>query len=133
MPSAPRSRQVKAASGGAAAGQQESQGGSIPAHILPLVEAIDKSGDELINDPTGSALEHYRHAVRKFLDAAVQDSMRVNSEASLGLSRKVFSTIARVDIALADLADSVLRNQQDRLKVKEIISQVKGLVVDLYR
>ncbi len=108
------------------------QGGEIPDHILPLVNAIEDSGQELVRDPTGNSLTLYRNSVKLFLDAALADSIKVSSEASLGLSRKVFSTIARVDIALADLADAVLGRQKDLLKIEEIVNQVKGLVIDLY-
>ena len=108
------------------------QSSEIPDHILPLVNAIEESGQELMRDPTGNSLEEYRKSVKLFLDAALTDSMKVSSEASLGLSRKVFSTIARVDIAMADLADAVLGRQKDLLKIEEIVNQVKGLVIDLY-
>lgn len=108
------------------------QAGEIPDHILALITDIEESGQELKRDPTGNSLEQYRKAVTLFLDAALADSMKVSSEASLGLSRKVFSTIARVDIALADLTDAVLGRQKDLLKIEAIVNQVKGLVVDLY-
>lgn len=107
--------------------------GNIPDDIMPLVERIATSGKALQNDPTGTHLDVYRSAVRQFLDAAVAQSMQVNSECTFGLSQKIFSTIARIDVALADLADMVLGNQQDVLKIKGIVDQIKGLVVDLYR
>jgi len=109
----------------------------IPAHVMPMVEEVVAAGLALTNDPMGEHLgEHldrYRLAVREFLDAALQDSMRVESEASPGLRQKVFSTVTRVDIALADLADAVLGKQQDILRLKSIIDQIKGLVIDLYQ
>ena len=116
----------------AAVGAESYQTGEIPDHILPLVAKIEESGQELVRDPTGNSLEQYRQAVRLFLDVALADSMKVSSEASLGLSRKVFSTITRVDVALADLADAVLGRQKDIIKIEEVINQIKGLVIDLY-
>jgi len=56
-----------------------------------------------------------------------------HSEATFGLSQKAFSTIARIDVSLADLTDAVLGRQHDLLKMKELIDQIKGLIVDLYR
>jgi len=108
-------------------------GGGIPADVMPLVEEIARTGEALAGDSTGEHLEEYKYAVRRFLDQAVNGSMRVSSEASLGLSQKVFSTIARIDLALADLADAVLGRQQDLIKTNTIIDQIKGLVVDLYK
>jgi uncharacterized protein YaaR (DUF327 family) len=105
----------------------------IPAHVMPMVEEVVAAGLALTNDPTGEHLDRYRLAVREFLDTALQDSMRVESEASPGLRQKVFSTVTRVDIALADLADALLGKQQDILRLKSIIDQIKGLVIDLYQ
>jgi uncharacterized protein YaaR (DUF327 family) len=107
--------------------------GGIPANVLPLVAQIDESGGELRRDPTGRALERYKGAVRRFMDAALADSMRLSSESSLGLTRRVFSTIARVDIALAELADAVLGRQLDVVRTGALVDQIKGLIVDLYR
>jgi uncharacterized protein YaaR (DUF327 family) len=105
----------------------------LSAAISTLVEEVDESGHELASDPTGSHLERYKRAVRGLLDAAVNETMQVSSERSLGLSRKVFSTITRVDLALADMADAVLGRQQDLSKIRTLVEQIKGLLVDLYR
>lgn len=107
--------------------------GGIPSNIAPLIAEVDLSGSELARAPTGRTLERYRQAVQRLLDTTVAGSMRVTSEASLGLSRKVFSTVTRIDLALSETADAVLGRQQDVLKARELIDQVKGLIVDLYR
>lgn len=98
-----------------------------------LVEAIDAAGAELSRDPTGGVLERYRKAVRDFLDLALAEGMQLSTESSFGLRSRVFSTITKVDGKLAELADAVLGRQQDVLRVREIVEQIKGLVVDLYR
>ena len=105
----------------------------LTAAVSALVEEVDESGRELAGDPTGAHLERYKRAVRGLLDAAVSETMHVSSERSLGLSRKVFSTITRVDIALADMTDAVLGRQQDLGKIRTLVEQIKGLLVDLYR
>lgn len=98
-----------------------------------LVEAIDSAGAELSRDPTGAVLERYRKALREFLDLALAEGMQLSTESSFGLRSRVFSTITKVDGKLAELADAVLGRQQDVLRVREIVEQIKGLVVDLYR
>jgi uncharacterized protein YaaR (DUF327 family) len=113
--------------------EAERGAGGIPTSIAPLIAEVDQSGSELSRDPTGPTLERYRRAVQRLLDAAVDGSLRVTSEASRGLSQKVFSTITRINLALAELAEAVLGRQQDVLKARELIDQVKGLIVDLYR
>lgn len=105
----------------------------VPAHITPLVDTLDSAGSMLQHDPTGQHLENYKLAVRRFLDAVLEASMQVNSEATFGLSQKAFSTITRIDVSLADLTDAVLGRQQDVLKIRSILDQIKGLIVDLYR
>lgn len=104
----------------------------LSAAISTLIEEVDTAGKDLASDPTGSYLERYKRAVRGLLDATVSETMQLSSERSLGLSRKVFSTITRVDLALAEMTDAVLGRQQDLGKVRSLVEQVKGLLVDLY-
>lgn len=108
------------------------RGAGTPADLLPLVTEIDDSGEELKRDPTGRALARYKTAVQLFLDAALADSMGIVSESSLGLANKIFATVTKVNVALADLADAVLGRQPDVLKASVLIDHVKGLIVDLY-
>jgi len=98
-----------------------------------MIERIDDAGNELARDPTGSALERYKRAVRELLDCAVAECMQLQSESSAGFTRRVFSTITRVDITLSELTDAVLGRQQDVLRLRSLLDQVKGLIVDLYR
>ena len=118
--------------GGAASGGGQ-RGGSAPQDVRPLIDQIDSAGNELARDPTGSALERYKRAVRGLLDCAVAECMQLQSESSAGFTRRVFSTITRVDIALSDMTTAVLGRQQDLLKLRGLLDQVKGLIVDLYR
>lgn len=127
----PARQRAKRSARGIASQRGRSEG--VPPNLLPLVDEIDRSGAELKRDPTGGVLERYKRAVTLFMDAAVADSLRVSSESSLGLSQKVFSTIARINVALAELVDAVLGRQLDFLKTSALVEQVKGLIVDLYR
>lgn len=120
----------KAARGSASSGRTPP---SAPVNVLPLIEQIDEQGEELAKDPTGTALERYKRSVRSLLDTAVAECMQLQSEAALGFTRRVFSTIARVDLALSELTDAVLKRQHDVLKIKGLVDQVKGLLIDLYR
>jgi uncharacterized protein YaaR (DUF327 family) len=105
----------------------------LPAHILPLAAAVDSASEELQRDSTGPVLERYRQAVRRFLDAATRDAFRIATETTPGLSQRIFTAVARVDVLLADLADSVLGRQRDSSRVRELAGQIKGALIDLYR
>lgn len=101
--------------------------------MLPLIAEIDASGEELKRDPTGGALARYKSAVQRFLDTALAGSIGIASESSLGLANKIFATVTKVDLALAELTDNVLGRQPDILRAAALVDHVKGLVVDLYR
>ncbi len=124
--SAPRGK------GPAATGKRVARAWGAPVDLMPLVAEIDDSGEELKRDPTGRALTRYKSAVQLFLDAALAESMGIVSESSLGLANKIFATITKVNVALADLADAVLGRQPDVLKASALVDHVKGLVIDLY-
>jgi hypothetical protein len=126
-------RKRRSVGGTGAEADEAGDGGGLPAHILPLADEVAATGSELAGDPTGGALERYRRAVGRFLDAATQDSMRVSSETTPGLASRVFATVTRSDLLLADLADAVLGRQKDVVKVRALIDQIKGLLIDLYR
>jgi len=123
-----RSRRAKPA-----AVEQPAAPSGIPAHVPPLIDEITSAGGDLVRDPTGKGLLRYRLAVQQLLDTAVHGSMRVASEQSLGVTRKVFSTIARVNVALSELAEAVLGRQKDVCRAAHLVDLIKGLVVDLYR
>jgi uncharacterized protein YaaR (DUF327 family) len=126
-------RGAQRAKGASAAGKRGVRAPGTPSDLLPLVAEIDASGDELKRDPTGTALARYKSAVQLFMDAAIADSMGITSESSLGLANKIFATVTKVNLALADLTDAVLGRQPDVLKASALVDHVKGLVVDLYR
>ena len=51
----------------------------------------------------------------------------------MGLASRVFATVTRSDLLLADLTDAVLGRQRDVVKIRTLIDQIKGLLIDLYR
>lgn len=126
-------RRVQSGRRGESAAKRSAGSHSPPADAAKLVEAIDSAGAELSRNPSGTVLERYRKAVREFLDLALAEGIQLSTESSFGLRSRVFSTITKVDGRLSELADAVLGRQQDVLRVREIVEQIKGLIVDLYR
>jgi uncharacterized protein YaaR (DUF327 family) len=124
-------RKTAAAAGSSATGGRGN--GTPPERLKPLLAKVEESGEELLSDPGGLKLEGYRRAVRELLDATMNEGMRVNSQSGFALGQQVFATVARIDIALTELTDEVLRRQGERLKTASYVSQIKGLIVDLFR
>jgi uncharacterized protein YaaR (DUF327 family) len=120
-----------APAGGSADG--ETAGARLPSHILPLADEVEQAGSELARDPAGPLLERYRRAVRRFLDATTHEALRVKTEKTLGLAQRVFATVTRTDLLLADLADAVLGRQRDLGRIRALVDQLKGILLDLYR
>jgi uncharacterized protein YaaR (DUF327 family) len=116
-------------------GLEEGSGRSLglPASLGPLLQRIDEAGEELSRDPTGQVLDNYRSLLRELLDRALRENTHLGNDHSLGLSQRIFQTVTRTDMALAELTDAVLGRQKDLLRVKSIVLLLKGLIVDLYR
>lgn len=112
---------------------EKAEPASLASLFEPLAEEVQEHTDALLDEPSGHNLENYKRSVRRFLDLAVHELMQLNTEAAFGLKQRLFSTITKVDLRLGDLADSVLGRQQDMAKIKSIVEQVKGLLIDLYR
>ncbi|MCC7479685.1 DUF327 family protein [bacterium] len=106
---------------------------SLAALFEPLAQEVEQLTDELLKEPNGENLERYKRSVRKFLDLATRELMQLNTESAFGFKQRLFSTITRVDLHLGELADSVLGRQQDMGRIQNLVEQVKGLLVDLYR
>ena len=107
--------------------------GGPPAALQPLLQSIDEAGEALSRDPSGQLLDNYRGLLRELLDRAMKENTHLGSEQTLGLSQRIFQTVTRTDMALAELTDAVLGRQKDLLRVKSIVLLLKGLIVDLYR
>ena len=105
----------------------------LPPHLREALERLSARGVELVNNPGRSTLEDYRSAVRNFLELAMQDALRVRAESQGVFSRKVFATITRVDINLAELTDEVISAQCSVIRLAKIVDEIKGLLIDLYK
>jgi uncharacterized protein YaaR (DUF327 family) len=122
----------------AASPKQASTGGDgasveLPPHLREALERLSERGVELVNRPGRGMLDEYKSAVRRFLELAMQDALKVRAESQGIFSRKIFATITRVDISLAELTEEVISAQGSIIKVARIVDDIKGLLIDLYR
>lgn len=106
---------------------------SLSAIFEPLAREVEEHTEDLLKEPNGEKLERYKTSVRKFLDLATRELMQLNTESAFGFKQRLFSTITRVDMHLGALAESILGRGQDMGKIKNLVEQVKGLLIDLYR
>ncbi len=106
---------------------------SLAALFEPLAQEVEEHTESLLKEPNGANLERYKRSVRKFLDMATRELMQLNTESAFGFKQRIFSTITRVDMHLGELADNILGRGQDMGKIKNLVEQVKGLLIDLYR
>ena len=122
----------------AAPAREASTGGDgsspqLPPHLREALERLSERGVELVSNPGRGTLDGYKSAVRNFLELAMQDALKVRAESQGVFSRKVFATITRVDLSLAELTEEVISAQGSIIKVAKIVDDIKGLLVDLYK
>jgi len=122
-----------AAAAGTATDAGSSPADRMPAHIRRLLERVSDRGQALVSDPGFTALEAYKLAVREFLQVTLEEGLRVRAETPGIFSRKVFATVARVDLDLVQLTDEVMSAQCSVVKLSRMVEEIKGLLIDLYR
>jgi len=111
------------------------EGESFPKVSVPqeLVQAVEEAGERLTKDPTPQTLEDYRRAVKRLIERVLEEAARVRSELGLSGSGHLFTTVAKVNERLLELADEVLRREREVVRIAHITEEIKGLIIDLVK
>lgn len=97
-----------------------------------ILRDLDEAGERLKEEPSLENLKRYKSLVKAFLKEAISRAYRVKEVLSRR-SGKLFILIEKVDRALEDLVDGVLRRQVDALWIASKIEEIRGLLIDIYR
>lgn len=107
--------------------------------VQDLVDELDKRGQALIDHPTPAQIREYQQALASFLDKTMKLSKeieRVSGKRNLkdlreGNEQKEHVIVRTIDEKVDELADSVLKSQEQEIDLAERIGELQGLVVDL--
>lgn len=98
------------------------------------LEAIFEQGRRLARSMNLSDLKKYRDMVANFLKLCIAGGLSCKEERlSLRYGRtKVLTIIKTIDRKLMALAEALLSENKDSIKVMALVDEIRGLLLDLY-
>lgn len=113
---------------------QAAQGQGVREQLDELLSLLDLQAGRLKDKRDLAELYRYRDLVRRFLDIVVKEAYNVHEETGFNRRgrRKSFLLVKKVDTALEDLAEKVLKAQAGGLEILAKLGEIRGMLVDLY-
>ena len=103
-------------------------------HLTALMEQIDEEGKKLSKKRDVKDMRHYRGLVKEFLNEVVTHSHEFSRENFLDRKgrHRVYGIIRLVDENLDQLAQELMKDEQDNLAILDKIGEIRGLLLDIF-
>jgi len=110
---------------------QESE---LQARLQTLMEEITMQGDRLAKRRDVKDMRHYRGLVKQFLNEIVTRSHAFSRENFLDRRgrHRVYGIIRLIDENLDELAQELMKDEQDHLAILSKIGEIRGLLLDIF-
>lgn len=110
---------------------QESE---LQARLQTLMEAITMEGDKIAKKKDLRDMKHYRGLVKEFLNEIVSRSHAFSRENFLDRRgrHRVYGIIRLIDENLDALAQELMKEEKDNLKILSTIGEIRGLLLDIF-
>ncbi|WP_018131803.1 YaaR family protein [Effusibacillus pohliae] len=103
------------------------------AELDRLLRSIDQLGKELSQQCSWRALMNYKERIRRFLEEVVKGGYGIKERQ--GTDRrgriKLYKIVSEIDELMAQLAEEVLKEEQNQLEILRKIGDIRGLLVNL--
>ncbi len=102
--------------------------------LSKLIDRINDTGKALVYSRNISDLKRYKNAVADFLEEANRRTYQLKEESSWDFmgNRKHHMLVEKIDSKMEELAKEIKVEQEDNLRILELIDEIKGLLVDEY-
>lgn len=102
--------------------------------LLGMMEEITMQGDKIKKKMDIRDMKHYRSLVKDFMNEVVNRSHEFTRENFLDRRgrHRVYGIIRRVDEALDELAQELVKEEQDALSILGRIDEIRGLLLDIF-
>ena len=101
--------------------------------LLGMMEEITMQGDKIKKKMDIRDMKHYRSLVKGFMNEIVNRSHEFSRENFLDRRgrHRVYGIIRRVDQALDELAQELVKEEKDSLAILGRIDEIRGLLLDI--
>lgn len=102
--------------------------------LQTLMEEITMQGEKLAKRRDVKDMKHYRSLVKSFMNEVVTHSHAFSRENFLDRRgrHRVYGIIRLVDENLDQLAQELMKDEQDHLAILNKIGEIRGLLLDIF-
>ena len=106
----------------------------LQAALTTMMEEITMQGDKLAKHRDIRDMKRYRALVKDFLNEIVGRSHSFSRETFLDRRgrHRVYGIIRLVDENLDNLAQELMKDEKDHLKILSMIGEIRGLLLDIF-
>lgn len=110
------------------------EGAELQARLQTLMEEITMQGDRLYKRRDVRDMWHYRRLVKDFMNEVVTHSHAFSRENFLDKRgrHRVYGIIRLIDENLDQLAQELMKDEQDNLAILNTIGEIRGLLLDIF-
>ena len=110
------------------------EGAELQARLQTLMEEITMQGDRLAKRRDVKDMKHYRGLVKEFMNEIVTHSHAFSRENFLDRRgrHRVYGIIRLIDENLDQLAQELMKDEQDHLSILNTIGEIRGLLLDIF-
>lgn len=105
----------------------------LQARLSLLMEDITMQGKKLTKHVDVRDMKHYRKLVQEFMNEIVNRSHKFSRENFLDRRgrHRVYGMVKRVNAALDELAQELMKEEKDHLAILGKIDEIRGLLLDI--
>ncbi len=102
--------------------------------LTQMIEEITRQGDKLAKHRDIKDMKRYRALIKDFLNEIVNRSHAFSRENFLDRKgrHRVYGIIRLVDQNLDELAQELVKDEQDNLAILSKIGEIRGLLLDIF-
>ena len=105
----------------------------LQARLFLMMEDITMQGKKLSKHMDVRDMKHYRKLIQEFMNEIVNRSHKFSRENFLDRRgrHRVYGMIKRVNAALDELAQELMKEEKDHLSILGKIDEIRGLLLDI--
>ena len=102
--------------------------------LIQMMEEITRQGDKLAKHRDIKDMKRYRTLIKSFLNEIVNRSHSFSRENFLDRRgrHRVYGIIRLIDQNLDELAQELVKDEQDHLAILSKIGEIQGLILDIF-
>lgn len=102
--------------------------------LVEMMSEITQQGEKLKKKTDIRDMKHYRSLIRDFMNEVVSRSHEFSRENYLDRRgrHRVYGIIRRVDEALDELAQELVKEEKDNMAILSKIDEIRGLLLDIF-